>query len=348
MTGSFSRTLRTMVKALALAATAGLSSLSTPGLAQDYPHVINIGSTAPGHLKFVLARHHGWLEEEFAAEGIQIELLPFTGGGSEAVTALATGALHFAYIGANPSLRSAAIGADIKLVGLSSWVRSGGSGITVRTDSDIESLEDLRGRRIAYLHGTNRHSSLAKALELVGLTTNDIESLNISFDASGPALLRGDIDALVESDNTVQRLIDTGEARKIFDGNDYPDWSTPSTILVNGTFAQRYPEVVERVLSVDLRLAQWADDNYEEAIELFVEGTGASEDAVRQNYRDGVFHQDPTLLEGAIEALKAEERFMADAGLLTGSVDYDIWVDSSYLDAAKERLAQREAGSAAQ
>lgn len=336
MTQPIPRFLTNAVKALALSAALGVSALA-PAIAQNYPDLIRIGATAPGGVKFTVARHNGWFDEAFAEYGIDVELVAFTGGGAEAQAALATNSIQFAYIGNNPALRLAAAGGDAKLIGLNSWIRSGGVGIIVREDSDIESLADLDGRQVAFLHGTVRHSVLAKALDSVGLTTDDIEPLNLNFDASGPALLRGDIDALVETDNTVQRLVETGEARRIFDGNDHPEWSVPNTLLVNGTFAEQYPELVETLLEIDLRLAQWVDENHEETIRIFVDGTGSAEEAARRNFRDG-FWQDPTLTDEAVAALRGEEAFMASAGLLTGSVDYDTWIDTSYLDAVKARL----------
>src|SRR5689334_18976604 len=103
------------------AATAAVVSLAVPAFAQDKPEVIRIGSTAPGHLKFILAQQNGWWEKEFAKDGIKVELLTFNGG-SEATTALATGAIEFTYTGNNPALRVAASGADVKAIGLSSYV----------------------------------------------------------------------------------------------------------------------------------------------------------------------------------------------------------------------------------
>ncbi len=320
----------------ALGAALALSALSSMSAAHaaDKPTVIRIGSTAPGHLKFILAQQNGWLEKEFAADGIEVELVAFTGGGSEATTALATGGIDFTYTGSNPALRVAASGANVKLVGLSSYVKSSGQTIVVRKDSPIKTIADLKGKKVAYLAGTVRHSVLAKALKSAGLTTKDIESLNLNFEASGPALVRGDIDALVESDNTASRLVETGEARVLVDGNDHPDWAAPYAISVNGDFAAKYPDIVKRVLKTDVKLSKWADTNYDQTIKIFVDATKASEKSVRANYSGGVFNQDPKITEDAIKGFKEEEAFMAEAGQLKGSVNYDKLVDRSFVDAA--------------
>ncbi|MDW6022515.1 aliphatic sulfonate ABC transporter substrate-binding protein [Mesorhizobium sp. BAC0120] len=315
------------------AATAAVVSLAAPAFAQDKPEVIRIGSTAPGHLKFILAQQNGWWEKEFAKDGIKVELLTFNGG-SEATTALATGAIEFTYTGNNPALRVAASGADVKAIGLSSYVKSDGSEIVVKADSALKTLGDLKGKKVAYLTGTVRHSQFSKALKSVGLTTADVEGLNLAIEASGPALLRGDIDAIVESSNTAARLVETGQARVLYDTSTHPEWNAPYIISANAAFAEKYPDLVKRLLKVDIELARWADAHPEETIKIFVDATKSLEASVRKTYSDGVFHQDPKITDEALTALKGEEEFMASAGLLKGSVDYDKWIDKRYLDAA--------------
>lgn len=207
------RTLLKLALALSILPIAGLAPASA---GEAKPDAIRIGSTAPGHLKFILYRHKKLLEDEFSKEGIKIELTTFDGG-SAATVALGSGALDFTYIGNNPSLRLAATGADVKLIGLSSWNRSNETQIVVKPDSPIRKIEDLKGKKVAYLSGTVRHSTFAKALKAAGLSIGDVESLNLGIESSGPALARGDVDAIVESTGPVQKLVEEGQARVIFD-----------------------------------------------------------------------------------------------------------------------------------
>ncbi len=80
--------LKLAALSLALGAVAG-----PPALAQQAkPEVIRIGSTAPGHLKFILFRNQKLLEKEFGPDGIRIELTTFDGG-SAASVALGSGAI---------------------------------------------------------------------------------------------------------------------------------------------------------------------------------------------------------------------------------------------------------------
>lgn len=327
------------MKALGAAALAPLAG-SVPSWAADKPEVIRIGSTAPGHLKFILFRNKKLLEQEFARDGIRIELATFDGGGPASV-AIGSGAIEFTYIGNNPSLRLGAAGADVKAVGLSSWVPSNETLIVVRPDSPLQKIGELKGKKVAVLTGTVRHSTFAKALKDVGVSIKDVELLNIGIESSGPALARGDVDAIVESTGPAQKLVDVGGARVIFDAgvSGKKEWAVPHVISVNGTFARKYPDIVARVLAVDIATARWADANPEETIQIFVKETGSSEKAVRSTYADGKFWQDPRITDEAVRSLQGEEAFMAESGLLKGKVDYDKWIDRSHYEAALKKLA---------
>ena len=103
MTNAFTHLRRTFLKGLTFSFLS-VSMLSSAAFAQEKPDIIRIGTTAPGHLKFILGRHNGAFEKEFAKDGIKVELVAFTNGGSEALTALATGAIEVTYTGNNPAL----------------------------------------------------------------------------------------------------------------------------------------------------------------------------------------------------------------------------------------------------
>jgi len=298
--------------------------------------VIRIGSTAPGHLKFILFQEKGWMDEEFAKDAIKVEYYPFTGGGAEALMALSSGSLDISYNGADPGLRTAAAGADIKLIGISSFGNPalGASSIIVRNDSNIKSVKDLKGKKVAYLKGTMRHATIIKALETEGLSIKDIESFNLNFQASGPALIKGDIDALVEGETTVFELVSKGAARTLWRGKDHPEISSPaSEINVRGDFARKHPDIVKRLLKIDLKTSRWADENPDETIKIFSKATKKDEKNVREvSYPENKFYQNPQITDRAIQSLKDEEQFMKENGLMDGNVNWDSWVDKSFID----------------
>jgi aliphatic sulfonates family ABC transporter substrate-binding protein len=320
------------VVVLALLLLAGYAAYATFNSSGKKVTVLRIGSTAPGHVKFLLSQEKRWLDEEFAKDGIKVEFFPFAGGGQEAATALATGGLDIAYTASAPALRTAASGANVKLIALSSFGANGGSSIAVRKDSSIQSVKDLKGKKVAFLTGTVRHSTITKALKLEGLTLKDIDGLNLAFEASGPALMRGDIDAVVEGRNSFTPLAETDSIRIILDGRDHPEWSSPSAVSVNGDFLKKHPDIIKRFLEVDLKAARWADANPAETIKIIAEATKKKESAVQKDHPDNKFYGEPKLTQKSIDAFKAEEIFLKDAGLANGKVDYGKWVSSTLID----------------
>lgn len=321
---------RSLLKILAASALAW----QIPAYAQAVPGVVRIGTTAPGHLKFLLSQDQKFFDQALASQGTKVEYLPFTGGGAEVQTALASGAIDVAYTGASPALRLAARKANVKFVGLSSVPEVGSISIVVPANSPLRKLEDLRGKKVAYLSGTIRHSVLVKSLQSIGLTTKDIDSLNMPFEASAPALARGDVDAVAESDITVAPLVQKGVARVLFDNSRHPEWEVPLLITVNGDFAKKYPDTLKKLLQADRKVAEWADQNFDQAAAIYAKARNTSVEAVRLEYPRQRFSEAPRITPQVLDTLKSEEKFMKEAKLLNGEIDFDTWVDTSYVEAA--------------
>lgn len=83
--------------------------------------------------------------------------------------------------------------------------------IVARRSSNIASLADLKGKRIATMRATSADFFLAKMLEKVGLTEADVTVVNMmSLENVAPAIKKGDIDAVAIwepfSENAVRAL----------------------------------------------------------------------------------------------------------------------------------------------
>jgi sulfonate transport system substrate-binding protein len=302
--------------------------------AESAPAVLRIGTTAPGHLKFLLSQQQKFFDKALQSQGTKVEYLAFAGGGSEVQTALASGAIDVAYSGASPALRLAAKKANAKLIGASSVPVAGTVAILVPAHSPLKTLADLKGRKVAYLSGTIRHSVLVKSLRSVGLGVKDIDSLNMPFEASAPALARGDIDALVETNTTVAPLVDKGIARILFDDGAHPEWEIPLLITANGSFAKKYPSTLVKLLQADRQVAEWADSHFDEAVAIYAKAYGTTPAALQKQWPHHRFNDAPRITEQVLVTLKEEEKFMQEASLLNGSVDFATWVDRSYVEAA--------------
>ncbi|MBD5160600.1 MAG: ABC transporter substrate-binding protein [Oscillibacter sp.] len=128
----------------------------------------------------------------FAEEGITIELTEFGDGPSE-IAAMEGGSIDLAYIGK---------GAHRLCITGSATIFAPSSVHTVdkvvcMPDSGIKTVEDLKGKTIAYNAGSSSESTFNNALTVGGLTTDDVTAMSLSIDNIVPAAVSGSIDAAV-------------------------------------------------------------------------------------------------------------------------------------------------------
>lgn len=128
----------------------------------------------------------------FAEEGITIKLTEFPDGPSE-IAAMEGGSIDLAYIGKGAHrlciLGSAVIFAPSSVHTVDK--------VVVMPDSGIESVNDLKGKTIAFNSGSSSESTFNNALTVAGLTRDDVTAMDLSIDNIVAAAVSGSIDAAV-------------------------------------------------------------------------------------------------------------------------------------------------------
>lgn len=93
--------------------------------------------------------------------------------GAPLVEAIKAGAVDFGYVGSSTMTFGLASGAPLKAIGV--WRFHGpGSGLMVRPDGPIQSLADLRGKRIAVVRGSPAHLFVAQLLRNTGIPNDAV------------------------------------------------------------------------------------------------------------------------------------------------------------------------------
>jgi sulfonate transport system substrate-binding protein len=87
--------------------------------------------------------------------------------------------------------------------------------VVVRPDSGINTVADLKGKKVAYSKGSNSEFIWAVLAKSEGLTTDDVEEVKIKASEAKAAFLAGEVDALINYDYSLYNLVRTGEARVI-------------------------------------------------------------------------------------------------------------------------------------
>ncbi|NEU32158.1 aliphatic sulfonate ABC transporter substrate-binding protein [bacterium LRH843] len=116
--------------------------------------------------------------------------------GSSILEALNAGSIDFAGAGDIPSLFALDKGGSFKYIG-SEPDGPTSEGILVGKDSGIDSLEKLKGKKVAFNNASIAQYLLTKSLESVGLTIDDIEVVHLTPPDASIAFGKGDVDAWV-------------------------------------------------------------------------------------------------------------------------------------------------------
>ncbi|MDF2959995.1 MAG: aliphatic sulfonates family transporter, periplasmic ligand-binding protein, partial [Paenibacillus sp.] len=156
------------------------------------------GSAAP--VKLALSPWPGWfvwylVKEKgfFEKNGVNVELVWFPVY-SDSLAALATGKVD-----ANSQTLSDTLAPVSKNIPLKAVLVNdnsfGGDGIVVKPG--IQSLQDLKGKKVATELGTVDHLLMLTALNKSGLKEKDVNYVNMTVNDAGPAFIAGNLDAAV-------------------------------------------------------------------------------------------------------------------------------------------------------
>jgi sulfonate transport system substrate-binding protein len=211
---------------------------------------------------FALAKASGAIEKRLQPLGITVSWNEFTSG-PPLLEALGASALDFGSTGDVPPLFAQAAGGDLLYVAATKGAIDG-SAILVKQDSPIQSLADLKGKKVAFKRGSSAHNFTVKALRTVGLTTADIEPLDLGPPDAAPAFANNQIDAwtiwdpyyAIAQQQPDTRVLVTTEG--IVDSYGY--------YLANGAFTNANPKVVAEVIDELAKVGAFAQANLDTTV----------------------------------------------------------------------------------
>ena len=117
--------------------------------------------------------------------------------GPPLVQAAAAGNIDLGYVGTVPPITGAAQQYGFKIVATQHGADAtkAAENIIVPKDSPIQTLADLRGKKLAVPQGSSAHGLALLALKSVGLTTKDVELVYLAPAAGASAFNSGKVDA---------------------------------------------------------------------------------------------------------------------------------------------------------
>jgi sulfonate transport system substrate-binding protein len=222
-----------------------------PGVGVGNRPVTGGSSASTMHLK-------GMLEEEFRKDGIQVTWSFLRGAGPATNELYANGLADFSLLGDLPSIIGRSGGLKTRV--LAATAIRGNTYIFVPTGSSIQSVAELRGKKVAIFKGTNIQLSAAKVLEKFGLKESDIRAINMDSATARAAMATGDVDAAFGWTDYLS-LRDQGLARLLYstDATD-PLAFRHCSFIGSEDFINKYPEHTKRVVKTLVLAAKWLSD----------------------------------------------------------------------------------------
>jgi sulfonate transport system substrate-binding protein len=252
-------------------AAAALATLPKAGLAQDSAKTFRIGWQKGG--VFALAKGSGAIEARLAPRGITVSWAEFTSG-PPLLEALGANALDFGSTGDIPPLFAQAAGGDLLYVAASKGSIDG-SAILVKKNSPIQTLADLKGKKVAYKRGSSAHNFAVKALRSVGLTLGDIETLDLGPPDAAPAFASGQIDAWAIWDPYYAIAAQAPDTRVLATTEGLVDsWGY---YLANGAYTKENPTILSEVIDELAKVGAAAQANIDATVGEISRITGVPE-----------------------------------------------------------------------
>jgi len=212
----------------------------------------------------LVIKEQGLLEEKLG-DDVTVEWLQ-SAGSNKANELLRSGSVDVGSTAGSAALFARANGSPIKVIDIYSqpeW-----SAIVVGPDSDIDSLEDLKGKQIAATKATDPYFFLLQALEAGGLTLDDVTVQNVQH-ADGRALLDGgSVDAWAGLD-PIMAAAEVESGDQLIYRN--VDFNTYGFLNATEDFIDNHADLAQVVVDTYEEAREWALENPDETAQLLAD-----------------------------------------------------------------------------
>lgn len=268
----------------------------------------------------LVLKDQGFLEEVFADENVEFEYV-LSQGSNNALEFLSGGSVDFGSSAGAAALMAKGNNAPIKNVYVYSqpeW-----TALVTEEGSDITSVEDLAGKKVAATLGTDPYIFLVRALDEAGMSEDDIEIVPVQHNDGANLLANGEVDAWAGLDPHMARQELEINAELFYRNTDF---NTYGFLNVREEFAEEYPEAVEKVIEAYELAREWAIENPEETVDIIVEEAGIDASVAELQLERNNF-DNPLPGQEHIDSLSAAGEVLQSSGNLDDSLSVDELLD---------------------
>lgn len=182
------------------------------------------------------------------ATGYKIDFRRFNSGG-DVFAAIASGDVQVGYVGSSPYAAATSRGLDVKAFYVAS-ISGTDEALVVRNGSGIQTVADLKGKKLAAAPASTDHYQLLALVKSQGLTEKDVQVFAIPQPEIVAGYNRGDLDGGFVWDPALTELKKNGKV--LVTSKDVADKGAPtfSAWVATAAFAKEHPEFLKSYVSV--------------------------------------------------------------------------------------------------
>ncbi|MFP4048615.1 MAG: ABC transporter substrate-binding protein [Desulfovermiculus sp.] len=264
--------------------------------------------------------------QDFLSEQNTVKVHPFTNPADQK-SALLAGSLDMCGTTLAHAIHSASMGQPVVLVAA---LCNKCSALVIKKDAGIESVADLKGKKIGYVPGTMHEILLRETLTRNGLSPRtDVQLLRVDFFDMGLALSQGDIHAFLSGEPFPTLAEEKGYGTIL----SYPYYGDAigdinAGLLVTRKFIQKHPEKVLRLVKAHALASRHLTANPEKLLTRASDfGTARSTLEKAAPNMELAWNMDAEFVQRA----KALGQRMQDLGMISRQPDYDQLFDLSFV-----------------
>ncbi len=221
---------------------AAIAFAAAPTLAQDLVRL--------GNLKFA---HYGavsYMKDSCGKVGLKVEELVFPKG-IDIFPAIVKGEVDIAASAADAAIANRSGGGQIYVV---AGFAKGGARLVSRSDLNLKSVADLKGRKVGVARGGAQELLLLAELAKAGLTWSDqpgkaaVQLVYLAFADLNQALMQKQIDAMCQSEPQSSQAINKGFGKEMLKPYDTPLGEPVRVLVMTEKMYKEKPDVARRVL----------------------------------------------------------------------------------------------------
>ncbi|WP_121773956.1 sulfonate ABC transporter substrate-binding protein [Acinetobacter bereziniae] len=229
---------------------------------------LNIGFQKYGVLPIIKAR--GDLDKALKEKGVNVKWVEFPAG-PQLLEGLNVGSVSFGESGEAPPIFAQAANSNLVYVA-NQPAAPLAEALIVPKDSPIQSVQDLKGKRVVLNKGSNVHYLLLKVLEANHLKLDDIQVVYLPPADARAAFEKGAVDAWVIWDPFFAAAEKQLNAKVIATGQNVVN--NHQFYLADRKFAEQHPDVLKVVVNELNTTTQWVSQHQTDAAKLLEKPTG--------------------------------------------------------------------------